>query len=78
MVGGELFIESHDGLRPIAKDYPKIEAEFLLARTTSNVHYSLEEAKKGAYAPVISTWYRWSGYSVYLRRLLGASTCVSS
>ncbi len=60
MLGGELFIEAHSWLKPIEERYPAVEAEFLLARTATGKKISLKEAKKGALAPLIKTWYRWS------------------
>ena len=71
MLDGELFIEAHGWLKPIAENYPKIEADFLLARTKVSAKLSLNEAKNSALAPIINSWYRWSGSNRHVREDTG-------
>ena len=71
MLGGELFIEAHSWLKPIEVNYPSIETAFLLARTADKGNISLVEAKKGADAPYLSNWYRWSESNRHDREVEG-------
>lgn len=53
LLGGKLQITPHAWMKPISKDYKKLEAEYLKVRTLP------QQIQKDALAPICSSWQGW-------------------